>query len=463
MAGFLMGVFSTHQSWGVAELSREPQTIDPDPPQLVGPRVRAQPDSDFDPFGWLPRMTLRQLRFERLLAGWTQDDRLHPALSWLHELMGASVALARPEVIWRASGLQRPSLVVQLTAPRLGTRLAVGIEVPLAHTIVDRMLGFDRAFGESRLQLTPVEWGIGTFLALRVIDSLAGFAARPAGGTPLDAGPLGPRDLTVDRVSPDPFDSADLGAIVTVRWSVRVGDVTAAVRLWLAESVVTLWTASFSGYPAARSEASLGDRGTIWSDTSECRVPRAELAGTWRAVAGQVLMPRGLARLRVGGVLPLAGSPLTGTPASPAGPVELVVELDNQPGEFRMPAYPVADSAARLLRIEARPIYQTRARDPIAGIIHEGPRMNQPSSTSATNPASAPTAPLDVPVTLTVELGRVSLTVTQLADLKPGDVVELARNSRAPVELTSNGRLVARGELILIDTDLGVRVTSVFL
>jgi type III secretion system YscQ/HrcQ family protein len=83
---------------------------------------------------------------------------------------------------------------------------------------------------------------------------------------------------------------------------------------------------------------------------------------------------------------------------------------------------------------------------------------------SSNPPSSAPaTSPLDVPVTLTVELGRVNLTLTQLADLKPGDVVELNRHSRAPIELTSNGRLVARGELILIDTDLGVRVTNVFL
>jgi len=351
---------------------------------------------------------------------------------------------------------------VQLTAPRLGTKLAVGIEVPLAHTIVDRMLGFDRAFAESRLQLTPVEWGIGTFLALRVIDSLAAFAAEGRGVPAPVAGPLDMRDLTVDRVGPDPFDPTGLGAIATVRWSVRAGDVTAAVRLWLAESLVTLWTASFAGYPAARSEPRPGDDGPSLSGGSDRRVPRAELAGTWRAVAGQVLMPRGLARLRIGGVLPLSGSQLTGTPASPAGPVELVMELDNQPGGFRMPSCPVADSAARLLRIDARPIYQTRARDPIAGTIHEGPRMNQPIP--ATNPpAAAPTAPLDVPVTLTVELGRVNLTLSQLADLKPGDVVELARNSRAPVELTSNGRLVARGELILIDTDLGVRVTSVFL
>ena len=54
-----------------------------------------------------------------------------------------------------------------MTDARLGTRLAIGIEIPLAHTIVDRLLGFDRSFGESRLQLSPAEWGVWTFLFLR--------------------------------------------------------------------------------------------------------------------------------------------------------------------------------------------------------------------------------------------------------------------------------------------------------
>ena len=89
--------------------------------------------------------------------------------------------------------------------------------------------------------------------------------------------------------------------------------------------------------------------------------------------------------------------------------------------------------------------------------------MSQSSASPNPSPASAGPSALDVPVTLAVELGRVNLTLTQLADIKPGDVVELGRHSRAPVELTSNGRLVARGELVLIDTELGVRVTNVFL
>jgi type III secretion system YscQ/HrcQ family protein len=158
--------------------------------------------------------------------------------------------------------------------------------------------------------------------------------------------------------------------------------------------------------------------------------------------------------------LPLSHSRLIGTPASPSGPVALILDLDGQDTRFHIPVVPVADSGGRLVRLLAGPMLEPRPRDPIDSTKSETKPMSQPIA-AATNPPSA--GPMDVPVTLTVELGRVNLTLTQLADLKAGDVVELNRHSRAPVELTSNGRLVARGELILIDTDLGVRVTSVFL
>ena len=71
--------------------------------------------------------------------------------------------------------------------------------------------------------------------------------------------------------------------------------------------------------------------------------------------------------------------------------------------------------------------------------------------------------PMDAPVTLTVELGRLTLPLSRLAGLKAGELLELDRHSREPVEISSNGRIVARGDLVLIDSDLGVRVTSVFL
>ncbi len=119
------------------------------------------------PLGWLPRLVLREVRLGQRLAHYTALNRLPAALRWLEQETGSAIELDRPEVLWRASGLRRPSLVAQLTAPRLATRLAIGVEIPLAHTIVDRLLGFDRPLAETRLQLTPVEWGIWTFLVLR--------------------------------------------------------------------------------------------------------------------------------------------------------------------------------------------------------------------------------------------------------------------------------------------------------
>ena len=419
--------------------------------------------TDSQPLDGLPRLSGRQLRLERWLTSWNRDGQLPTFLAWLEDGTGGAIAVERPEIVERASGLNRPGLIAQLIAPRLATRLAIGIENALAHAIVDRLLGFDRPFAESRLQLTPVEWGVWTFLFLRALDALAAqLASNPARG-PGDPEPLGAGALRIDRVGPDPFDPSGLGAILTVRWSVRVGTTDGAARLWLPELLARSWLDS-PPWTASPSAAAAGGRDQAQpGGEASRRVARGELAGQWRAEAGSVALPQGLKRLRVGGVLPLTDSRLTGTPASPGGPVELVLDLHGQDGRFRIPATPVPDSGGRLLRLEAGLIHEPWPRDPILVNVKEPPTMSPPSP-APNPPSSAPeVAPLDVPVTLTVELGRVNLTLSRLADLKPGDVVELSRHSRAPVELTSNGRLVARGELILIDTDLGVRVTSVFL
>jgi flagellar motor switch protein FliN len=408
------------------------------------------------PFGWLPRVSHRHVGLEQRIERWTRKGGLPPPLAWLRDEIGIPIVIDRPEILWRASGLGRASLVAQMSAPRLATRLGVGVETPLAHTIVDRLLGFDRAFAESRLQLTPVEWGVWTFLFLRALDSFdreGNPDSREKSVAP--RGPF-PGEFTLDRVGPDAFDLATLGPIVTVRWAVRVGTVAGAVRLWLPEAVVGLWL-------AAKPALSSGLVGPVDLDPAidgSRRVPRGELGSWWCALAGTVSMPQGLRRLRVGGVLPLTDSPLKGTPASPSGEVDLVLDLDGQDTRFRIPILPVADSGGRLVRLDAGPLCEPRPRNPIIVSESEIKRMTQPEASSASQSAAAP---LDVPVTLTVELGRVNVTLTQLADLKPGDVIELNRHSKAAVELTSNGRLVARGELILIDTDLGVRVTNVFL
>jgi flagellar motor switch protein FliN len=437
---------------------------EPDSEIAYGVTASVATTIDGDPWSGLPRLSLRQLSLERRLADWSPVGRLPSPLLWLEEWTGAAIAVDRPEILWRASGLRRANLIAQFTVPRFGTHLALGIEIPLAHAMVDHLLGFDRRLGESHLQLTPVEWGVWSFLILRALDSLD----STTGGRRDEPGPLRLGDLTIDRVGPDPFDPTGLGAIVTVRWPVRLGNVAAAVRLWIAESVVQRWLATPRGPASATVEPSSRSESLEPAVVSDLHQGAPSgLSSTWRALAGSVAMPQGLKRLRVGGVLPLTHSPLSGSPASPSGSVDLVLDLADQAGRFRIPTHPVADSGGRLVRLEGRPFHEPHVRDSIDVTIREGQLMSQSSvsqNPSTPGPATAPAVgPLDVPVTLTVELGRVNLTLTQLAGIKPGDVVELYRHSRAPVELTSNGRLVARGELVLIDTDLGVRVTSVFL
>src|SRR5690606_3748103 len=66
----------------------------------------------------------------------------------------------------------------------------------------------------------------------------------------------------------------------------------------------------------------------------------------------------------------------------------------------------------------------------------------------------------DVPVQLSVELERIPMSADQVVALRIGQVVELHRGANERVELTINGKAVARGELVEIEGQLGVRVQS---
>ncbi|MGH3497804.1 MAG: flagellar motor switch protein FliN [Nocardioidaceae bacterium] len=61
---------------------------------------------------------------------------------------------------------------------------------------------------------------------------------------------------------------------------------------------------------------------------------------------------------------------------------------------------------------------------------------------------------------VTVELGRTRLPVRELLALTPGAVLELDRAAGSPVDLLVNGRLIARGEVVVVDEDFGLRVTE---
>jgi flagellar motor switch protein FliN len=68
---------------------------------------------------------------------------------------------------------------------------------------------------------------------------------------------------------------------------------------------------------------------------------------------------------------------------------------------------------------------------------------------------------LDVPLDVAVELGRAQMSLADLLALEPGSVFELDRLPGEPVDMYVNGRLVARGEIVVVNETLAFRITDI--
>ncbi|WP_105033918.1 flagellar motor switch protein FliN [Cryobacterium aureum] len=67
----------------------------------------------------------------------------------------------------------------------------------------------------------------------------------------------------------------------------------------------------------------------------------------------------------------------------------------------------------------------------------------------------------NVEMSLTVEIGRTRMSVRDVLSLKPGAVIELDRSAGAPADILLNGRLIAHGEIVVVDQDYAVRITQI--
>jgi len=156
-----------------------------------------------------------------------------------------------------------------------------------------------------------------------------------------------------------------------------------------------------------------------------------------------------------------------GTTAGAARTVELdLVASDLGPGFTVVPLIGGGIAAAvlvqdHLLDVPAAP--QVEAEEPSRDV---------PTSSAAgvDHTSAAPVTPLPrrgiemlhgVDMEVTVELGRTRMTVRDLLALTPGAVLELDRAAGSPADLLVNGRLIARGEVVVVDEDFGLRVTEI--
>jgi flagellar motor switch protein FliN/FliY len=68
---------------------------------------------------------------------------------------------------------------------------------------------------------------------------------------------------------------------------------------------------------------------------------------------------------------------------------------------------------------------------------------------------------MDVPLEVTVELGRTTRKIKEILNFSPGSIIELNKLAGEPIDILVNGKHVAKGEVVVIDENFGIRVTDI--
>ena len=135
-----------------------------------------------------------------------------------------------------------------------------------------------------------------------------------------------------------------------------------------------------------------------------------------------------------------------------------------QPVEPVQPEQPMYQQQAQPMQ---QPVYQEQQP------IYTSPRPAQPVNVQQAQFASFDTnivtesearnlnMLLDIPLQVTVELGRTKRSVKEILDLSSGSIIELDKLAGEPVDILVNSRLIAKGEVVVIDENFGVRITDV--
>jgi flagellar motor switch protein FliN/FliY len=87
--------------------------------------------------------------------------------------------------------------------------------------------------------------------------------------------------------------------------------------------------------------------------------------------------------------------------------------------------------------------------------------LNREAGTRTLNGDTSLDVILDIPVTLSMEIGRTRVSIQELLQLARGSIVELDRMAGEPLDVLVNGTLVARGEVVVVNDKFGVRLNDV--
>lgn len=362
-------------------------------------------------FPWqsLPRIGRNEVTLLAQLGELVDASRLHATREALAALLDVEVSVASGPLGVVARGQLASVLAPTLVAVALerpGARVAIELEPGVALALVDRVLGGEGVAPPGPALPSAIEQGVLAFVGARAAHG-SGF-------------------VLVDVVTTREGLSAWLGEDTCAWWSlgVSLGARASRARLW-----VPARTLASLGRPSRALRASLGDVGVLLrARVGRARLPAAEVAAL---ETGDVILPDELLAERVGEAPRWSEARLVARTGA------TVVELVREGDAWCVRAVRGAHGAGSATIVEdAMSEAELVRTDELAEIA-------------------------EVPVELAIELGRIELRVRELAALVPGRVISARIPVGREVELRAGDRVVATGELVDIDGELGVRITSV--
>lgn len=176
-----------------------------------------------------------------------------------------------------------------------------------------------------------------------------------------------------------------------------------------------------------------------------------------------------------GSATPAAPQPAAPTPPPPptAAPAPQVAPPPPQPQMQMPPPQPqMAQQPMPQMQMPQQPMPQMQMQMPPQPSYGGGARVasNVPVQQAVFAPLSTQPVQineanigliLDVPLQITVELGRARKTIKEILDLTNGSIVELDKLAGEPVDIEVNGKYLAKGEVVVIDENFGVRITDI--
>ncbi|OJT23338.1 type III secretion protein [Archangium sp. Cb G35] len=431
----------------------------------VAPVAPVAPGKQWKPYSFpkLEKVSLNEFRLTSRARWLTPKAEAVEALcTRLKGLFDTPVAFSVESVRAIGAGelrrhLAEPTFLSFLVPGPHRGRAVLEIGLPLAHAAVDALLGgAGEAVGVR--PLTDIEEGVAGFVILEALKALVPGMDPNQPKLRLEGVARG-LDEAVTRLSED-------GPVLVVQLRTRLGSQDGMVRLFVPSGVLDLME------PAQAAEQR---RAALQADI-QANLGRLSSVRTWlRAEIAQAEISSGdLASLRVKDVVlvdAFSARPDRGENGTARvllglarkGCLAADVYLENGQYQARITGLVAGDqSFPRSVPSEAD--------EAAAGALGESgddeeftnPEMRNPLAESGAVDDRMDSGDLlgDIPLQISVELARVPVTADQVVALRVGQVVELRRAPGEPVDLSVNGKVIARGELVEIEGQLGVRVLS---